>query len=150
MRSANRCIGRQGTVGTVTEGNVGSYNILADTGHEDITDLQLVSGNVGAGGKLGAAVEAFNQQLVVVDAGGIVGIHRDQLQDCLVAEQSDSVRPHGLQPTRLLRPWGFPGKSTEVGCHCLLRMLHTSKVDFKLFKLHEMPNGFDTLMYPLY
>ena len=31
---------------------------------------------------------------------------------------SDSFRPHGLQPTRLLRPWGFPGKSTGVGCHC--------------------------------
>jgi len=24
-------------------------------------------------------------------------------------------------PTRLLRPWDFPGKSTRVGCHCLLR-----------------------------
>ena len=33
---------------------------------------------------------------------------------------SDSPRPHGLQPTRLLRPWDFPGKSTGVGCHCLL------------------------------
>ena len=38
---------------------------------------------------------------------------------------SDSERPHGLQPTRLLRPWGFPGKSTGVGCHCLLRMPFT-------------------------
>ena len=28
--------------------------------------------------------------------------------------------PHGLQPTRLLRPWDFPSKSTGVGCHCLL------------------------------
>ena len=27
---------------------------------------------------------------------------------------------HGLQPTRLLHPWDFPGKSTGVGCHCLL------------------------------
>ena len=27
---------------------------------------------------------------------------------------------HRLQPTRLLRPWDFPGKSTGVGCHCLL------------------------------
>ena len=32
---------------------------------------------------------------------------------------------HGLQPTRLLLPWDFPGnrtggKSTGVGCHCLL------------------------------
>ena len=25
----------------------------------------------------------------------------------------------GLQPTRLLRPWDFPGKSTGVGLHCL-------------------------------
>ena len=28
---------------------------------------------------------------------------------------------HGQQPTRLLRPWDFPGKSTGVGCHCLLQ-----------------------------
>ena len=41
---------------------------------------------------------------------------------------SDSSRPHGLQPTRLLHPWGFPGKSTGVGCHCLLQLctLHIS------------------------
>ena len=29
----------------------------------------------------------------------------------------DSERPHGLQPTGLLRPRDFPGKSTGVGCH---------------------------------
>ena len=29
--------------------------------------------------------------------------------------------PHGLQPTKLLCPWDFPGKSTGVGRHCLLR-----------------------------
>ena len=34
---------------------------------------------------------------------------------------SDSLRPHGLQPTKLLRPWDFPGQSTGVGCHCLLQ-----------------------------
>ena len=37
---------------------------------------------------------------------------------------SDPLRPSGLQPTRLLHPWGFPGKSTGVGCHCLLCYLH--------------------------
>ena len=36
---------------------------------------------------------------------------------------SDPQRPHGLQPSRLLRPWDFPGKSTGVGCQCLLRPL---------------------------
>ena len=30
---------------------------------------------------------------------------------------SDSLRPHGLQSTRLLHPWNFPGMSTGVGCH---------------------------------
>ena len=34
---------------------------------------------------------------------------------------SDSLRPHGLKPTRLLCPWDFPGKSTGVGCHFLLQ-----------------------------
>jgi len=35
---------------------------------------------------------------------------------------SDSLRPHGLQPTRLFCPWDFPGKSTGVGCHRLLQI----------------------------
>ena len=35
---------------------------------------------------------------------------------------SDSLPPHGLQPTRLLRPWDFPGKSTGVDYHCLLHI----------------------------
>ena len=36
---------------------------------------------------------------------------------------SDSVRPHGLQPTRLLCPWDSPGKNTGVGCHFLLQCM---------------------------
>ena len=34
---------------------------------------------------------------------------------------SDSLRPHGLQPSRLLCPWDSPGKNTGVGCHALLQ-----------------------------
>ena len=34
---------------------------------------------------------------------------------------SDSLQPHGLQPTRLLCPWDFPGKNTGVVCHLLLQ-----------------------------
>ena len=33
------------------------------------------------------------------------------------------MRPHGLQPTRLLRPWDSPGKNTGVGCHFLLQCM---------------------------
>ena len=36
---------------------------------------------------------------------------------------SHSVRPHGLQPTRLLCPWDSPGKNTGVGCHFLLQCM---------------------------
>ena len=34
---------------------------------------------------------------------------------------SNSLQPHGLQPTRLLCPWDFPGKNTGVSCHFLFQ-----------------------------
>ena len=36
-------------------------------------------------------------------------------------EAKKSLRPHRLQPTRLLCPWDFPGNSTGVDCHFLLQ-----------------------------
>ena len=52
-------------------------------------------------------------------------------------------RLHGLQPTRLLHPWDFPGKSTGVGCHCLLRGLV-----IKIFK-SEVAQSCPTLCDPM-
>ena len=40
---------------------------------------------------------------------------------CACSVRSNSLWPHELQPTRLLHPWDFPGKNTEVGCHFLLQ-----------------------------
>ena len=37
--------------------------------------------------------------------------------------QSDSVRPHRWQPTRLPHPWDSPGKNTGVDCHFLLQRM---------------------------
>ena len=34
---------------------------------------------------------------------------------------SDSLQPHGLKPSRLLHPWGFPVKNTGVSCHFFLQ-----------------------------
>ena len=34
---------------------------------------------------------------------------------------SNSLKPYGLQPTRLLCPWNSPGKDTRVGSHSLLQ-----------------------------
>ena len=51
---------------------------------------------------------------------------------------SSSSRPHGWQPTRLLRPWDFPGKSTGVGCH---RLLHRYSLGscFSVIRLKQWP-----------
>ena len=66
---------------------------------------------------------------------------------------SDSSQPHGLQPTRLLRPWDFPGKSTGVGCHCLLWSSHarTSKVYSQFsffFPFPSPPLSLSLFQYP--
>ena len=45
---------------------------------------------------------------------------------------SDSSRPNGLQPTRLLHPWDFPGKSTGVGCLYLLHWLSMEYIKAKI------------------
>ena len=38
----------------------------------------------------------------------------------------DSLRPHGLQPARLLCPSDFSGKNTGAGCHFLLYQVRVS------------------------
>ena len=55
---------------------------------------------------------------------------------------SDSSQPQGLQPTRLLRPWDFPGKSTGVGCHFLLQCM---KVKIE----SEIAQSYPTLSNPM-
>ena len=42
-------------------------------------------------------------------------VHESQKWKWSRSVLSDSLQPHGLQPTRLLCPWDFPGKSTRVG-----------------------------------
>ena len=48
-------------------------------------------------------------------------MHESEKWKWICSVVSNSSWFHGLQPTRLLHPWDFPGKSTGVGCHCLLR-----------------------------
>ena len=45
---------------------------------------------------------------------------------------SDSLRPHGLLPTRLFCPWNFPGKNTGVGCRSLRGKLWLKKLSLEL------------------
>ena len=50
---------------------------------------------------------------------------------------SNPQQPRGLQPTRLLCPWDFPGKSTGVGCHCLLRATSVGILNYWLSILED-------------
>ena len=63
----------------------------------------------------------------------------------VAAQSYDSSRPHGLQPTRLLCPWDVLGKSTGVGCRCLLQphmlvMLKILQARLQQCVNHELPD----------
>ena len=47
---------------------------------------------------------------------------------------SDSLWPHGPQPTRLLHPWDSLGKNIGVGCHCLLHVMALSEIKTNIQK----------------
>ena len=41
---------------------------------------------------------------------------------CVFAQSCPTLwQPHGLELARLLCPWNFPGKNSEMGCHFLLQ-----------------------------
>ena len=45
----------------------------------------------------------------------------------LLQSQPTLCDPHGLQPTRLLCSWDFPGKNTRVDCHALLQGIFSNQ-----------------------
>ena len=67
---------------------------------------------------LGFSVHGIFQARIFPSAGDLPHPGTEPGSPALL--MSDSSPPHGLQPTRLIRPCDFPGKSTGVGCHCLL------------------------------
>ena len=52
------------------------------------------------------------------------------------AQSCPTLRPHGLQPTRLLGPWDFPGESAGVGCMTFVNFLPLTLVE--QVKWHKM------------
>ena len=72
---------------------------------------------------------------------------------------SHSLRPHGLQPTRLLSSRDLPGKNTGVGCHFLLQgifltqrrnlcLLHSSTLAGRFFTTSATWEGHMYCMLP--
>ena len=66
---------------------------------------------------------------------------------------SDSLQPHGLQPTRILHPWDSPGKSTGVGCHRLLRqnaVLGCNLKNDRMISVHFQGKPFNITVIQVY
>ena len=66
--------------------------------------------------KWGISQFLFQQK---VKGRGVAPTYKSESVSCSVV--SDSLRPHGLLPARLLWPWDSSGKNTGVGCHSLLQ-----------------------------
>ena len=63
---------------------------------------------------------------------------------CACSVMSNSLRLCGLEPTRLLCPWGFPGKNAGVDCHFLLQGIFlTQGLNARL--LHVLHRQVDSL-----
>ena len=54
---------------------------------------------------------------------------------CIPSVISDSLQPHGLQPSRLLCPWNTPVKNIGVSCHFLLQGIFLTQRS-NLYLLH--------------
>ena len=91
--------------------------------------LQLCTPSAGAGATPGQRTGSHRPQLRL---GAAKKQEQSRIYDQPAAAKSlqscPTLRPHRRQPTRLLRPWDFPGKSTEVGCHCLLRVTNLNSI----------------------
>ena len=68
----------------------------------------------------------------------------------------NSLWPYGLQPTRLLCPWNFPGNNTGMGYHFLLQgvfltqrsNLHLLHLQVNSFRLSHLENSLFFLIHP--
>ena len=81
-------------------------------------------------GLSGSRSKAVSKAPATTECSPIVGETKQTKQDthlavmcctCPVTQLCPTLRPRGLQPARLLRPWDSPGKNTRVGCHALLQ-----------------------------
>ena len=68
------------------------------------------------------------EELHFLSRGHVFGVHWDtgrwtnspKCCACALAQSGPTLWCHGLQPTRFLCPWNFPGENTGVSCHFLL------------------------------
>ena len=66
---------------------------------------------------------------------------------------SNSVQPHRWPPTRLLCPWDFSGKSTGVGCHCLLHqnaVLGCNHKNNRMIPVHFQGKPYNIIVIQVY
>ena len=63
---------------------------------------------------------------------------------CSHSVVSDSLKPHGLEPAKLLCPWDFPDRNTGLGCHFVLQGIFPTRESNLIFLwlLHSQADSF--------
>ena len=82
----------------------------------------IAASTVTAGASIAAAIAAATAAATISAGATAAASLRSRKRPASVTSVlSDSVRPQGLQPAKLLCPWDSPGKKTGVNSHCLLQ-----------------------------
>ena len=75
--------------------------------------------------------------------GKKVGINTCMLPCCVSVVSNSFATPWTVEPARLLCPWDFLGKNTDVGCHFLLQGIFlTQELNSQLLYLSHWQAGF--------
>ena len=86
------------------------------------TAAAIAASTVTAGASIAAAIAAATAAATISAGATAAASLRSRKRPASVTSVlSDSVRPQGLQPAKLLCPWDSPGKKTGVNSHCLLQ-----------------------------
>ena len=87
-----------------------------------IAAAAIAASTVTAGASIAAAIAAATAAATISAGATAAASLRSRKRPASVTSVlSDSVRPQGLQPAKLLCPWDSPGKKTGVNSHCLLQ-----------------------------
>ena len=113
MKEKSEKIGLKLNIWIMASGSITSWQIDGET-VETVTDFIWGGSKITADGDCSYEIK----RCLLLGRKVMTNLESEESE---VAQSCPTLWPHGLQPTRLLRPWDSLGKNTGVGCHFLLQ-----------------------------